>query len=46
MDFTNYTRVFEEIPFWQQMGNSFFITLSVVAGSWSRHRWRVTPSGV
>jgi len=32
MDFTNYTRVFEEIPFFQQMGNSFFITLSVVFG--------------
>jgi multiple sugar transport system permease protein len=32
MDFTNYTRVFEEIPFWQQIANSFIITLSVVAG--------------
>lgn len=32
MDFTNYTRVFEEIPFWQQIGNSFFITFSVVIG--------------
>lgn len=32
MDFSNYTRVFEEIPFWQQVGNSFIITLSVVAG--------------
>ncbi|MBK8028180.1 MAG: carbohydrate ABC transporter permease [Chloroflexi bacterium] len=32
MDFTNYNRVFEEIPFWQQMANSFFITLSVVFG--------------
>jgi multiple sugar transport system permease protein len=32
MDFSNYTRVFEEIPFWQQMGNSFFITLAVVSG--------------
>lgn len=32
MDFSNYTRVFEEIPFWQQIGNSFIITLSVVAG--------------
>ncbi len=32
MDFSNYTRVFEEIPFWQQIGNSFLITLSVVAG--------------
>lgn len=32
MDFTNYTRVFEEIPFWQQIGNSFIIVISVVAG--------------
>lgn len=32
MDFSNYTRVFEEIPFWRQIGNSFFITLSVVFG--------------
>lgn len=32
MDFSNYSRVFEEIPFWQQLGNSFIITLSVVAG--------------
>lgn len=32
MDFSNYARVFEEIPFWQQLGNSFIITLSVVAG--------------
>jgi len=32
MDFSNYARVFEEIPFWQQMGNSFFITLAVVFG--------------
>jgi multiple sugar transport system permease protein len=32
MDFSNYTRVFEEIPFWQQIGNSFIIVLSVVAG--------------
>jgi multiple sugar transport system permease protein len=32
MDFSNYVRVFEEIPFWQQIGNSFFITLSVVFG--------------
>lgn len=31
-DFSNYERVFEEIPFWQQMGNSFFITFSVVIG--------------
>lgn len=32
MDFSNYTRVFEEIPFWRQIGNSFLITFSVVAG--------------
>lgn len=32
MDFTNYTQVFEQIPFWRQLGNSFIITLSVVAG--------------
>lgn len=32
MDFSNYTRVFEEIPFWRQIGNSFIITFSVVAG--------------
>ena len=32
MDFTNYTEVFEQIPFWRQIGNSFIITLSVVAG--------------
>lgn len=32
MDFSNYSRVFEEIPFWQQIGNSFIITLSVVTG--------------
>jgi len=32
MDFSNYARVFEEIPFWNQIGNSFIITLSVVAG--------------
>lgn len=32
MDFTNYQRVFEEIPFWSQIGNSFVITLSVVIG--------------
>ncbi len=32
MDFSNYTRVFEEIPFWNQMANSFIITLTVVAG--------------
>jgi multiple sugar transport system permease protein len=32
MDFSNYTRVFTEIPFWNQMANSFIITISVVAG--------------
>ena len=32
MDFSNYTRVFTEIPFWRQIGNSFIITFSVVAG--------------
>lgn len=32
MDFSNYTRVFAEIPFWSQIGNSFIITLSVVFG--------------
>ena len=32
MDFSNYSRVFEEIPFWNQIANSFIITLSVVAG--------------
>lgn len=31
LDFSNYRRVFTEIPFWQQIGNSFIITLSVVA---------------
>lgn len=32
MDFTNYSQVFDEIPFWSQLGNSFIITFSVVAG--------------
>lgn len=32
MDFSNYSRVFQEIPFWNQIGNSFIITLSVVFG--------------
>ena len=32
MDLSNYAQVFERIPFWQQMGNSFFIVLSVVVG--------------
>lgn len=30
--FSNYERVFEEIPFWNQILNSFVITLSVVTG--------------
>ncbi len=32
MDFSNYAQVFEKIPFWNQIANSFIITLSVVAG--------------
>lgn len=32
MDFSNYARVFEEIPFFQQIMNSFVITLSAVLG--------------
>ncbi|MBZ0300079.1 MAG: carbohydrate ABC transporter permease [Anaerolineae bacterium] len=32
MDFSNYTRVFDEIPFWNQILNSFAITISVVCG--------------
>ncbi len=32
MDFSNYQRVFEEIPFFSQIANSFIITLSVVFG--------------
>jgi multiple sugar transport system permease protein len=32
MDFSNYARVFEEIPFWNQLVNSFIITISVVVG--------------
>jgi multiple sugar transport system permease protein len=32
LDFSNYSRVFGEIPFWTQIANSFIITLSVVAG--------------
>lgn len=32
MDFTNYQMVFDEIPFWSQIANSFIITFSVVAG--------------
>lgn len=31
-DVSNYEMVFEEIPFWQQLGNSFFITFTVVIG--------------
>lgn len=32
MDFSNYATVFQKIPFWNQIANSFIITLSVVAG--------------
>jgi multiple sugar transport system permease protein len=32
MAWSNYSQVFDEIPFWRQIGNSFLITLSVVAG--------------
>jgi multiple sugar transport system permease protein len=32
MDFGNYAQVFEEIPFFAQIGNSFIITLSAVFG--------------
>lgn len=32
MDFSNYATVFDKIPFWRQIGNSFIITLAVVAG--------------
>ncbi|MCU0513515.1 MAG: carbohydrate ABC transporter permease [Anaerolineae bacterium] len=32
MDFTNYQRVFDEIPFIMQIGNSFAITLATVVG--------------
>lgn len=32
MDFSNYNEVFERIPFWSQMTNSFIITITVVAG--------------
>lgn len=32
MDFSNYSQVFERIPFWNQIGNSFIITLTVVIG--------------
>src|SRR6185369_17246014 len=30
--FENYSEVFDQIPFWNQLLNSFIITLSVVAG--------------
>lgn len=32
LDFTNYTTVFDQIPFWHQILNSFVITLSIVFG--------------
>lgn len=32
MDFSNYSQVFERIPFWRQITNSFIITFSVVMG--------------
>lgn len=32
MDFSNYQEVFQRIPFWNQITNSFIITLSVVFG--------------
>lgn len=32
MDFSNYTTVFTEIPFWNQLLNSFVITIAVVVG--------------
>jgi len=32
MDFSNYAEVFERIPFWNQMANSFIITITVVFG--------------
>ena len=32
MDFSNYAEVFERIPFWSQIANSFIVTLSVVVG--------------
>jgi multiple sugar transport system permease protein len=32
MDFSNYSQVFERIPFWRQITNSFIITFAVVAG--------------
>lgn len=32
MDFSNYQQVFERIPFWNQILNSFVVTISVVTG--------------
>ena len=32
MDFSNYAQVFERIPFWYQIGNSFAITMAAVIG--------------
>ena len=32
LDFSNYLKVFDEIPFTYQMGNSFFVTLATVLG--------------
>ncbi len=32
LNFANYQRVFEEIPFWRQIGNSAIITTTVVLG--------------
>lgn len=32
MDFGNYQQVFDEIPFFYQMGNSFFVTIATVLG--------------
>src|SRR5260221_8586323 len=32
LDFDNYAQVFAKIPFWQQLANSFIITISVVVG--------------
>jgi len=32
MNFSNYSQVFDQIPFWHQIVNSFFIVICVVAG--------------
>ena len=32
LDFGNYAQVFEQIPFWSMIGNSFIITISIVIG--------------